>query len=47
MSVPYGYLLLAGILAIRFRYIYVGYYNRYLFRCFFFLCETAERVGSG
>ncbi len=49
MSIPLGYLAMAGILAVRFRYIYVGYYNRYLFRCFLFLCspivEKAAAVG--
>jgi hypothetical protein len=41
MSIPFGYLAMAGILAVRFRYIYVGYYNRYLFRCFLFLCSPS------
>lgn len=44
MSIPLGYFVMAGILAVRFRYIYVGYYNRYLFRCFLFLCR--DRVGG-
>jgi len=42
MSIPFGYLLLAGVLAVRFRYIYVGYYNSFLFRSFIFLCGVAE-----
>jgi len=41
-SMPLGYFLLAGILAVRFRYIYVGYYNRFLYRSFVFLCGTQE-----
>lgn len=35
LSIPLGYFFIAGVLAVRFRYIYVGYYNRYLYRCFF------------
>jgi hypothetical protein len=39
-SIPLGYFLMAGILAVRFRYIYVGYYNRFLYRSFIFLCSV-------
>ena len=42
ISVPLGYFLMAGVLAIRFRYIYVGYYNRFLYRSFIFLCGARE-----
>jgi hypothetical protein len=42
VSVPLGYFLMAGILAVRFRYIYVGYYNRFLYRSFIFLCGVHE-----
>jgi hypothetical protein len=41
-SIPLGYLLMAGILAVRFRYIYVGYYNRFLYRSFIFLCTSQQ-----
>ncbi len=41
-SMPLGYFMMAAILAVRFRYIYVGYYNRFLYRSFVFLCGARE-----
>lgn len=43
ISIPLGYFLMAGVLAVRFRYIYVGYYNRFLYRCFIFLGTEPSR----
>jgi hypothetical protein len=47
LSMPLGYFVLSGILAVRFRYIYVGYYNRFLYRCFVFLCSSRDLEVSG
>jgi hypothetical protein len=39
-SIPLAYFGLAFVLMARFRYIYVGYFNRFLFRSFIFLNEV-------
>jgi len=46
-SIPLGYLVLAIALLLRFRYIYVGYFNRYLFRCFVYLTEVEADDANG
>jgi len=43
MAMPLLYFFLSAVLLVRFRYIYVGYYNRFLFRGFIYLCTKKKK----